>query len=332
MAVAGRYVVPVPLRMVRTPISDPVLLKRLRELSDEFGEPPEVIARDLYAMLRGPALMPPAQDSHPWDEFAPRLLTLFAQVFARDARIDTTTPRRKVACFVAQRVASRVVALTTLFRSGMYSEAVPVVRAGYEDWLITAHLLLAQGEDACRDFWYEDQNRLLAKWFKGCSRVMPGTALERYTDPSSKAKFAQFLDARNKELKPFGGLQWAQMAEGVGLADVHECAYTYLSGLAHGSSLNAGLAFDPGVAPRAGRPNPFLRDERREHQPAFWAYWFGLRVLTLAASELGDDIEECSEETLRQLAALEPHPTYVVAVKEQLTKRGGRHLSPQAGK
>lgn len=262
-------------------------------------------------------VVPAPDDSFKWDTLGPGLLIEFDKSFGAQRQIQTTTPRKKVASFLAHRVPRRVVALTLLFRHGMYPEAVPVVRAAYEDWLTSAYLMLRPGEENCADFWYEDQYRLLAKWYRATARLLPGQDLDRFVAPGEKEKFAKYFNATNPELKPLGGIQWAQMAQKVGLADVHDCAYTNLSGLSHGSPLNAGMMvnFKPGT--NIGVADLLQRNDHREHQPALWAYWFSLRVLTLCAKEFDFDLERQSTVILDLLHVAPQDPVLSVIRREQ---------------
>lgn len=302
--------------MSQAPIFDEELHRRLEFLSQQSGESIELIVRELLGLLRMRANMPPSEEFRPWDRFAAYLATGFAEAFGTSRAMPMDTPRRKVSVFLAQRVVTRMQALTLLFQAGMYSESIPLVRSAYEDWLIASYLLLQIGEESCHSFWYEDQLRLLALSYRGTCQLMPESAVERFTDPNSKARFAKYLGPEKKKSKPLGGMQWRQIAEKVGLLAVHDCAYTLLSGLAHGSSLNVGLSFGLGAAPGAGRPAIYERNEDKEHRPAFWAFWFSLRVLTLVANEFGVSLEAVSSEFLDEIAKKEPHPTYCIAKRE----------------
>ena len=62
----------------------------------------------------------------------------------------------------------------------------------------------------------------------------------------------------------------------------------------------------------------FQRDESKERLPAFWAYWFALRALTLCANEFEIDLEERSDHVLGRVHAIPPDPAYCIAVRESL--------------
>jgi hypothetical protein len=254
---------------------------------------------------------------HPWNKFAMILLHWFKDIFGSQDAIQTPTARTKVALFIAHKMSRRTVAVTHLFKMGMYPESVPLVRAAYEDWLTAGYLLLRPGEDHCSDFWHEDQNRLMAKSFRGTTALI-GADAEKFVEPKTRAAFAKYLPLSNKQLRPLGGAQWSGMAEHLGLKDVHDWVYTHLSGLSHGSPLNARLMIGKGkIDPKNAYAEPFVRDEEHEHLPAFWAFWFGLRALTLAAREFGKSIEDESDGVLESLAKVAPNPVHCVAQKEK---------------
>lgn len=275
----------------------------------------------LHAVEQAEAGFVPGSDgSFEWEMLGHDLVLGFENTFGSQERIPTPTARKKVASFIAQRVPRRVGALTILFRNGMYSEAIPIVRAAYEDWLTSAYLLLRPGQEHCDDFWFEDQYRLLAKSYNAWARLMPDQAIDRFVKPGEKEKFAKYLKTENKKLLPLGRIQWRQMAARVGLADVHDWAYTHLSGLAHGSPLNAAMTinFQPGSD--VGVADPMQRNEDREHLPAIWAYWFNLRSLTLCAKEFEFefDLEDQSKVILDCLQGAPRDPTLSAIRREQL--------------
>ncbi len=303
-----RHAGPVPLV--------PALLAQLKPIAVGAGIPLELLLRECLGAARIEADMPPPDDDHVWDRCVPQLMEAFHSVFGQEERGETETPRRKVGAMLAQRVTGRAMGLTLLFRAGMYSEAIPVVRAAYEDWLIAAYLLLQPGEEPCRGFCYEDQQRLLAKTYNGFSKLLTSEIAAQFFAPSDRDKFTKYT-AGNASLKPLGGISWVDMAHAVGLKALHEGTYAILSGLAHGSALNAGLSFGPGVTPGAGRPHLFVRDEEREHQFAVWSFWFMLRTVTLGAKEFGHDLEAKSDECLLRFAELPKSMTYGIAVREK---------------
>lgn len=294
----------------------PSLLANLRSIAAKAGLPLELLLRECLGAARMEANLPPPDGHHAWDTLVAQLMEAAHEVFGQHDRVSTEQPRQKVGALLGQRVMGRASSLTTLFRVGMYSEAVPIVRAAYEDWLIASYLLLQEGDEPCRDFWYEDQQRLLAKTYRGFSKLLTEEVVRHFFSPSDRAKFEKYATG-TESLSPLGGARWDAMAKAVGLENVHEGTYAILSGLSHGSALNADLSFGPGVAQGAGRPHLFLRDEDREHQFAVWSYWFMLRTLTLAGKQFGHDLEPKSSEVLSYVREMPPHITNAVVVREQ---------------
>src|SRR5262249_44994817 len=144
---------------------------------------PEDVVVDLLAHAVAQAesgFIPSADDGYKWDTLGFRLIVMFKETFGSQDQLDASTPRNKVASFLAYRAPRRVMALTNLFRNGMYSEAVPLVRSAYEDWVTAAYLLLRPGEEHCREFWYEDQLRLLAKWYRATQHLLPAEDVDRF--------------------------------------------------------------------------------------------------------------------------------------------------------
>ena len=201
------------------------------------------------------------------------------------------TQRQAAANSFAMRVLRRMMAFDSLFPSGLYLEAYPLVRTAYEDWLSLAFIL--QAPDASR--WDEFQSDV----WKHDARVHDAFA-RLCGDDAAKHWFgkvppeaAPHVGKLRRETMPRLGRSWQYLADAVGLGLLHQYIYTVLSDPAHGATTKGeALLFDEKAA-RIPERSP-----EQETRLALWVWWFHLRVVTLAAKEYGVDVEDHSDEVV----------------------------------
>lgn len=229
-----------------------------------------------------------------WTNTSKLLEQICAQILGTQVPMST---RRSVAVFYTIRVKDRTAALSTLFESGRYVPAIPLVRVAYEDWLSSAATLLApaDGSDPAAAFMDDlgaEYARLYRRFVALCGKKAANAQF-----PVHPPYAARWL--RDKKDPPHKARDWSGKACSLGLQTVHDVAYNYLSDLAHGSfhALGEYVGTD---GPRIFE-KPLTRDPEREELLAIWAFWFQLRTLTLAGSEWGLDFEHLSDGWLAEL-------------------------------
>jgi hypothetical protein len=224
-----------------------------------------------------------------WDDVAaPNLAEMGSTILIEP--VDGSKPRKAVAVFFAVRSLRRITSLSKLFGAGQSSEALPVVRSSYEDWLEAAYRFGGQGNGRALEF-IKNVDKYDAKVLRAF-RELAGVDATRevFGEPPEGVKKVL---ASGTSLRPTP--TWLEKARIAGLGTVHEFAYTVLSGLSHGSFKNSIEMFsrlgDVSVA-------RWQRDLISEFKWALWAYWFELRVMTLAGRELGHSLDGLSDEVL----------------------------------
>ncbi len=250
---------------------------------------------------------------HPWDVAASQLLSLKPQIWPGPHR--NMTAQQHAADFFGMRALRRVVALDALFRRGLYVEAHIVVRAGYEDWITFAYILRG-GEGRWTEF-KTDVNKIDARVHDGFEKLCGEAAADRYF-PNLPPGVTRHVGRPRSKTATMGGVTMARRAKEVGLSLVHGYVYEWLSAYAVPTSRSYPMLFertDIGIKVRRLR-----RDNEQEGTLGLWAWWFELRILTLAAAQYGIDIESLSEELL----AHKNNDLYsCVLVREDVERSGG---------
>lgn len=230
-----------------------------------------------------------------WEIASEALTEVFSKFLSKP--VHFSTPQQEAAGFYSVRVLRRVVALGSLFEEYLYYEALPLVRCAYEDWVALAYILEGDSRERWQDF-KTDVSKMDAKVYNGFLELAgSASATEIFGEPPPEV--TSLLDQPNRNLRPRGGKLWKAMAEDVGLGSLHDFAYVYLSNMIHGSFKSTldvykhseGVQGEDVIKVQAP-----VMDEDDEAQWSLWAWWFNLRILTLAGREFGYDFESYSDD------------------------------------
>ena len=238
--------------------------------------------------------------SYVWDQLSPHLLSLYEDSWAKP--FSDMSARTEVAVIFSKRVQHRVLALNLLFNAGVYDQAVPLVRAAYEDWLQAGYILVATGpSDHSRAVKYRgDVAKTEAQLYKSFGALAGGEARDReMADPPEDV--LELSGRKSGELRVSG--HWAQKADSLDLRLVHDFVHPYLSELSHGSIRNYHYLFVNNADASEMAPVQLERHEDSEQMLALWAWWFQLRTLTICALERGLDFSGASTQMLEQLTS-----------------------------
>lgn len=230
-----------------------------------------------------------------WDLLLPELVPLFAHWLDP---LSTTNQRQRVATNFAMRALRRCMATDALFKQGYYLEASTLVRTGYEDWVYLAFVLHKPGDDRAASFG-QQIHKHDARVYDAFSALAGAGAADQYFGEPPLA-VAQYVGL------PRGQTQapaLAAMADDVDLRKVHDCAYTYLSGVAHPDARVNHIFDDVSDVYVAQIPS---RNPTGEFQLALWLGWFTARVAVLACREFGLDQEWFCDEYFMPIAADTP--------------------------
>jgi len=244
-----------------------------------------------------------------WDQLSTRLQAMYQESWAQPC--SNMNDRREVALIFSTRVARRCAALDALFRLGLYDQAVPLVRAAYEDWLTIGTILVTVEDDSLAARYREDVVKTEAQLLKSF-RLLAGDEACETLMAGPPPEVLQLTDLPAAKLRVSGN--WRSKAVTLSLAEVHDYIHPYLSEIAHGNARNQVYLFsrdpdDDGIV----APVTMKRDEEVEQPLALWAWWFQLRVLTIAARERGTDFEHHTDELLDQLRQQGKHLTLQTA-------------------
>jgi Family of unknown function (DUF5677) len=246
-------------------------------------------------------------EKYVWDLIKPKLVSLFHEVWSKP--ILGLNKRQRVATLFAMRALRRLVAIDGLFKSGLYLESHPLVRAGYEDWLYLAYLLREPGHSRC-DAFQEAMNKLDARVYDAFRALCGQAVTDRYfkEPPDSVANFIGLPRSKTQ------AVTFATMADDVELRGVHDFVYTYLAGLSHPDG-RLHYIFDLTDSVKKARIPK--REHKGESRLALWFSWFTSRTLVLSSGEFGIDHEPFVEEYLLPLAAHSVNIETCVFVRER---------------
>lgn len=227
-----------------------------------------------------------------WDLALPKLLFLFNEVWGNE--IQGASHRQSIASLFAMRALRRLLAVNQLFKKGFYLESHCLVRAGYEDWLQLAYLLRQSGENRCLAF-IERIYKLDARIYDAFSKLCGKTTADKYFVKLPNS-VASYTGKKRSETQPE---KFSSLAEDVGLQDVHNFVYSYLSGFSHPDGRCNYIFDDSKPISRSRIPH---RDASDETRLAIWFLWFTCRIEVLASREFDFNHESFSEEYLLPLA------------------------------
>lgn len=234
-----------------------------------------------------------------WDKLVEQLLHMYRDSWAQPH--SDMNPRREVALIFSSRVGRRCAALSLLFKHGLYDQAVPLVRAAYEDWLTVGTILAATEptDQTLANEYREDVAKTEARLYKSFG-ALAGDKARREAMPDPPENVLQLSFEPASKLRVSGN--WAAKADALSLRAVHDYVHPYLSEIAHGNARNQVYLFvrdeqDDGVV----SPVLLERDEDTEQSLALWAWWFQWRVLTIAARERGIDFEAYADTFMQEL-------------------------------
>lgn len=227
----------------------------------------------------------PVTKRFPWDVYRKSLLGLSEPWLQSNKDLNR---RQQVADFFFVRSTRRAKGLAVLFEAGLYSEALGVVRCGFEDWITYAYVL--SGWSLGRwDTLNETVHQTDAKVFEGF-RDLWGEAAANSHFAGMPAGVAKWVGMRP------AGVDLASCAREVELEGVYRIAYPFLSAYSHPTTRPFRDLFDEGTKSRTARIPKRDRDE--EAAPALWALWFETRILTLANRAYGSNVEPRTDELL----------------------------------
>jgi hypothetical protein len=231
-------------------------------------------------------------DGYVWDELSASLDAIAGTIFGTRVRM---TPERLIAAFYVSRAKRRTAALSLLFEGGHYLDAVALVRTAYEDWIACAWRLAPANRDSSFDS-VEGLGPSYARLYKRFEALCGRQAVRREFNPVPD--YAKAF-VRRKPDPSYTRRDWRGWADDLSLGTVHDFAYNYLSELAHGSLHSVGEHLE--VAGDRYSEKSVSRDAERERLLAFWAFWFHLRVLTVAGHEWGIDLEKNTDDLLAEM-------------------------------
>lgn len=196
----------------------------------------------------------------------------------------------------------RVVALDALFERGLYVEAHAVVRAGYEDW-ITFSYILNRAEHRWRDF-QADVHKVDARVYDAFRRLCGDEEADQHFK-NMPPEVRQHVGKTRRTTRVLGGITMAARAAEVGLSLVHAYVYEWLSAYSHPTTRAYKSLFEQ-TPSGVSKVRNLRRDDKEEADLGLWAWWFELRILTLAGAQYGIDVESLSDEliALRDLGTL----------------------------
>jgi len=233
-------------------------------------------------------------DEYYWDIVYPELVKLFLKPWGEP--ILGPSRRQRVATVFAMRALRRLQAVNDLFKSGYYWESHALVRIGYEDWLQLAYLLREPGDARCEDF-EAGIHKHDARVYEAFKTLCGQDAADRFFGQPPR-DVAAFVGLSRSQTNP---MSFASMAHDVGLREVHDFVYTYLSGRSHPDGRTTELFDDSKSIAVARIPR---RDPAEEARLALWFSWFTGRILILASREFGIDRESFCDEYLLPLVAM----------------------------
>lgn len=219
--------------------------------------------------------------------------------------------RQLVALMFVDRVERRNQALTSLFREGLYIEALPVVRSGFEDWVNLAYMM-SDSSDGRLEEYVDDSLKLHAALYDALVRLSGPEAAD-HEFPDLPHEVRTLVDGGPAGFKIRRNMR--DRATIVGLGEVYEFAYRYLSELAHGN-LRALLACAK-VDGRVYQPATPQRDWEEEQTWALWAWWFHLRTLTVAGRCLGEELEMLSDGVLEKARSIPFSPSDMLVMQRE---------------
>lgn len=242
----------------------------------------------------------------PWDALHPELLRLSREVWTvPHARVSL---RQQSADLFFVRSSRRDLGLSLLFQEGLYVEAASLVRNAFEDWIEYAYILSPWSDEGWADF-RKTVLRTDARVFEGFRELCGAEAANEHF-PGMPEGVAAYVDARRE--RP---LKLADKAREVGLGGVYGVAYPYLSAYSHSTMRPFRDMFSTAGSKTTARIPE--RDFDEERTLALWAFWFELRVLTLAAGAYGVDWEIEADKWL-QLRGDSPGFDRCILVRERL--------------
>ncbi|MGB4442777.1 MAG: DUF5677 domain-containing protein [Coriobacteriia bacterium] len=257
-----------------------------------------------------------------WDTLSRAQMNIVDEILGTRVQMNT---RRPAAAFYVVRVKHRILALTSLFDEGNYVPAVPIIRVAYEDWL-SAAWALAPGDHNREIEFMDEIGAEYARLFKRF-RALCGRKAANLEFPEHPDYAKPYLESPGDP--PYTKRDWRGKAVALGLQNVHDVAYNYLSELSHGSF----HSFEQHVGVDENRffEKPLVRDPERERVFAHWTFWFHLRTLTIAGREWGQDHEDVSDGWLTELHAQKKTKTFVTCVMHKERYPSGCLGAPGSG-
>lgn len=250
-------------------------------------------------------------ENYTWSGLATALSKALMEALSQ--RLEMT-PERTLAAFYLLRVEQRTRALSLLFEAGLYEPTIPIIRSAYEDWLSCAWISMpghADHVDELHDSLGAEYARVYKRFMALCGKKAANQQFANHPDYA-----LPYLEIRADP--PHRSRNWREKAAVLGLGEVHDVAYNYLSELAHGSLHS--LELHIGAADDRVFPQPVERDTIKEEPLALWAFWFHLRVIALAAAAWGRDYEGLTDHWLDELSRIRKMNTMstCVMVRERL--------------
>ena len=245
-----------------------------------------------------------------WDLILPELLQLIQEPWGNP--LVGINRRQEVATPFAMRAFRRTLAVDALFKAGYYWESHALIRNGYEDWLQLSYLFRELGDTRCNDY-KTHIHKHDARVYDAFRTICGQDAANRFFGeiPTKVSQYVGLPRSRTKSAS------FALLADDVGLRNVHDFVYTYLSGRSHPTGRIREL-FDTSKSIAVARiPSRNPSDETRL---ALWLGWFTARIIVLAAREFGIDRESFCDEHLLPFVASGINLETCVLIREYSTQ------------
>lgn len=214
-------------------------------------------------------------------------------------------PRAETAVKFAMCALLRQAAIDVLLVSAAPTEVVPLVRSAFEDWVNLGFMLSGNGDDRVLAY-LADVHKDDRAAMDGFKKLVNDADLDSYfPDPPPEVRDLSEGDLRERWSK----MNLRKRAEAVELDDVYDYAYRYMCAIVHGAHR------------RQIEYNEIGKDLATLIKWGVWAWWFQLRILILAANELGIHTYDDVDQELTPLLDFETNELATCVLKKEVLHR-----------